>query len=431
MIGTNRTHQVSSSTVSNHTVDPAPPTADDSAGRPTYRARFLPPASLSEHELRGWAALEERALESNAYLSPYFTLPALQHLDPDLPARIVMVKRRSAGPGSVREVAGVAVVSRRLRSHVMPLPHLEVYVSRHSYLGAPLLDRDGAREVATCLLDELARQAPLCAGLVIRNLDADGELLATLRDIVQTKGRMLGRVGAQQRAVLVPAQAGADSLKRTLRKKANEIERCRRRISESGDLQWHVHREAVGDEVIESFLRLEHGGWKADIGASLRSNPADEAFFRDMARRFAAAGRAFFTELRLDGQPIASTSNFVSGGAGFAFKVGWDDTFRKHGVGILNEAELVRHAPAVCADLRWIDSGAAPHSFIATLWPQRRTLVNVFVPLHGWGDVAWRLVSRLRAWRHPAVQTSPGTSASEAAMPPTPNAGSDTVGHQG
>ena len=38
---------------------------------------------------------------------------------------------------------------------------------------------------------------------------------------------------------------------------------------------------------------------------------------------------------------IASTSNMVSGRAGFAFKVGWDGRFRKYGVGILNAIQDV------------------------------------------------------------------------------------------
>ncbi len=378
-------------------VPPSPSQALSDLSNATFHARSATPQSLHEQDLRAWAALEDQALEANAYLSPCFMLPALQHLDPDAGAQIILIERRAAG---VTKLAGVAVVCRRQRSDILPLPHWEIYTSRHSYLSAPLIDRQMAHPATACLLKKLARLAPLSAGLVIRNIDHDGPLLATFSEVVQAKGRTLGLIGVQQRAMLVPANAGLDSLKQALRSKYAEMERCRRRLSEQSELQWLIHRETVSSDVIDAFLQLENTGWKREEGTALMSNPADEAFFRDMAHRFATAGRALFTELRLDNKVIASTSNFVSGQVGFAFKVGWDESLRKYGVGILNEAELVRYAPTVCADLSYIDSGSAPNSFIEKLWPQQRRLVTAFVPTSAWGALAWRALQHLRAIRH-------------------------------
>jgi hypothetical protein len=93
---------------------------------------------------------------------------------------------------------------------------------------------------------------------------------------------------------------------------------------------------------------------------------------------------------------VASTSNFVSGGVGFAFKVGWENELRKYGPGVLNEVEFVRAAPEVCADLAWFDSGAAPDSFINRLWPERRELGTLIVPLTPLAGASLGLLARLR-----------------------------------
>jgi hypothetical protein len=53
--------------------------------------------------------------------------------------------------------------------------------------------------------------------------------------------------------------------------------------------------------------------------------------------------------------------------AGFVFKVGWHPQYAKLGPGLLNEPELIRHAPTLCAKLAYLDSGAAPGSYIDAL----------------------------------------------------------------
>ena len=82
---------------------------------------------------------------------------------------------------------------------------------------------------------------------------------------------------------------------------------------------------------------------------------------------FSRCGRVFFTELCVNHEVIASTSNVVSGNAGFAFKVGWHPGYAKLAPGLLNELELIRHAPTLCAELAYIDSGAAPGSYVDDL----------------------------------------------------------------
>lgn len=342
--------------------------------------RTLRPAELTTADVQAWSALEARALEPNLYLSPHFVLPALQHLDPHLRPRLVIAEQPQ---GPERRLLGVALVHPAAPHRRLPLPHLSAYQSRHSYLGQWLLDRDHAADAATALLRQLQRRHPWAAAVALPDCPVDGEQAAALQEAARRIGSRCVQTHLQQRAILRPAAAGPQALRERMgSKQFSNNERCRRRLKEQGQLDWTILRSKVDDRHLNAFLDLEHSGWKRDSGTSLRSNPADEAFFLAMARGLASEGRALFTELRLDGRAIASTANFVSGDVGFAFKVGWDEPLRKFGIGILNEAEFVQAAPTVCADLRCIDSGSQPASFIEMLWPEQRQLATVYIPLN-------------------------------------------------
>jgi CelD/BcsL family acetyltransferase involved in cellulose biosynthesis len=165
---------------------------------------------------------------------------------------------------------------------------------------------------------------------------------------------------------------------------------------------------------VEAFLDLEHRGWKGETRTSLRSNPADEAFFREAVAGFAGEERAVFTELLLDGEVIASTSNFVSGRAGFAFKIGWRPDLAKVSPGVLNEMELLTHMygePSL-GDLDFWDSGAAEGSYIDKLWPGRRALVSMAIATTRLGRSVMSLVRAARALRkrHRARQPAPSAA---------------------
>ncbi|MCK6423483.1 MAG: GNAT family N-acetyltransferase [Burkholderiaceae bacterium] len=376
-----------------------------SARTATPRLRRIAPAALAAADLQRWAALEDVAVEANAYASPHFVLPALRHLDPGVGAELVFAEAPAATAAGT--LLGVFCLAQRRGNALLPLPHVELYHSMHSFCGAPLLAPGTAAVAWEALLRSLRGALSGRFALVIRSIEQDGPAHQALREACGRTGCSLHDSEPRQRAMLYPPDTGVEALKRNLRKQHAEVERCRRRVGETGTLSWHIHRGAIEPRVIEDFLRLEHAGWKGEAGSSLRANPHEEAFFTDMVRSFAAQGRALFTELRLDDRTIASTSNMVSGATGFAFKVGWDPEYRKFGIGILNEAELVRQAPQVCADLRAFDSGAEPASFIEKLWPGRRPLVTsvvAFGPLARAGLQAMRLARAARGrLRRPAT----------------------------
>lgn len=377
---------------------------------PAWRCRLLDPRSIDAADLAAWHALEDRAVEPNAYLSPHFVLPALHHLDPAQRLHLVLAERLDGA--ATPRLLGVGLVRAGRPSRSLPLPHLAGYLSRHSYLGHWWLDADHAADAAHTMLLALRRRHRTAAALALPLCPLDGPLCAAFDAAARRLGGALSVLHRQDRATLVPADSAAVPLRERLGAKQHaNLERCKRRLQEQGTLTWHLLRQDADDAAIERFLALEHMGWKRDEGTSLRASAADEAFFIAMAQRFNAAGRGLFTELRLDGRAIASTANLVSAGMGFAFKVGWDEGLRKFSVGLLNEAAFVEHAAQGCADLHNIDSGAQPGSFIDTLWPGRRALGTLHIALHGPARLALAAMDRWRAKR--------AVGAASAAIPPS------------
>lgn len=357
--------------------------------------RVLDPRHLSGAYQRAWIALESRALEPNVNFSPLFAVPALQHLDPSLKVHLHLAERTD--PDGSHHLIGVALLHAQRPGRLLAVPFLTAYHCRHAFLGHWLLDRDHAEEAAEALLRGIRARHWWAGAIDLPSSPIDGPQLPVMRAAAARLGLSLDVVGVKERAVLVPADGGTEALRRQMRKQFSNVERCRRRLLEQGTLDWQILRGEVPASAIEDFLALEHTGWKQESGTSLRSQPGDEAFFKAMTAGFAAEGRALFTELRLNDRVIASTCNYVSGDAAFAFKVGWDETFRKFGLGIFNEAELVRCAPETCADLRFIDSGSQPASFIEMLWAGRRQVANVIIPLGPVGALVWRVQQGMRA----------------------------------
>ena len=387
------------------------------SARPGYHVRAMRFAELDAGLLEAWRALEERALEPNAFLSPLFVVPAIRHLTPLAEAervRVLFVERDGAGP---RGLVAACVLERSRASREFPLPHLRMYRSRHSYLSGFLVDRDEAEPAVRALFSFLGRQNWTGHGLALDEYPVDGGRPPSSRASPRKRASGGASGAARSGPFLVPAEGGEALLDARLssnRKK--KLRRTRRLLEAEGRLEWRLVGGRDADEAcIERFLRVEHDGWKVDEGTSILSQEADAAFCREAMRSFAEHGRLFFAELLLGDQVIASISNFLAQDVGFSFKVGWLSQYARMGLGLFNEFEFVRHAPTACAGIRFIDSGASAGSYIEHFWPGRRRLVRGTFACTPLGGLAARGVAGLRAarqwWRarsRPAASSEAG-----------------------
>jgi len=331
---------------------------------------------LDSRILQQWQELEERALESNAYLSPSFIVPALKYLTPNLRPLIVCIESIL---GVDHRLTGVGVFEYKTGTKNFPLPHVRAYLSPHSYLSGLLIDKDLVEPTLTAFFKYFCSFRG-CYGIKFENRTADTQM-AQQFDLVAShlKIAWIERI-RKKRAILIPRKTDSKLPEGpSVHKTSKSWRRSMKFLSKMGNVGWQVlSGKQIDRDCIDRFLNLEHRGWKGTEGTSLLSKPHEEAFFREMISGFAQNGRAYFTELAIDDRVISSTSNLISAKAGFAFKVGWDQEFAEGSPGILNEIEFIENAAKVFPHLAYIDSGAEEGSYIDKLWQDRYALVSGF-----------------------------------------------------
>ncbi len=353
--------------------------------------RLLQWKELTPGRLAAWADLESRALDPNAYLSPFFVVPAQRYLDGHADPLIMWIEQEGT-PG--HELLGIGIFDAAGGTRRFPLPHLRAFSSRHSFLSGLLVDSTVASEVIEAWIAFCAGKAFRWHGIDFVYWQADSKSEQLVHSIASQHGATWHEYERMSRAVLYPSQAGESYIESKLSaNRRKDARRCMRRLGDIGPVTWTPLQGAAVDEACtDRFLELERDGWKGDQGDALLSNSHDEQFFREMVRGFAGAGRALFAELRVGERVISSTSNFLSGQAAFAFKIGWHRDFAKMSPGTLNEVEMIRHAPSLLGKLDFFDSGAGQDSYINELWVDRRPLSHSILVTTSVGRIMLRAV---------------------------------------
>ena len=332
---------------------------------------------LSDQDIKRWCELEERSIEENAYLSPHFILPTLKYFPPRGKAMIVFIE---TGAGNTADLLGVGVFECSPRTIQLPVPHLKAYRCPHTYLAGLLIDKQHFGETTDAFFSFFHDSREDWCGVEFLNRRKESELASRFDIAASQLDICWFEYSSQRRSILLRERSGDANMKTILASKRRKILRQNlRRLNDLGKVTWRVVTgRQIEPACLDTFLELEHTGWKKTKSSSLLSHANHEAFFREMMNGFAQAGRAFFTELSINGRVIASTSNLISGCAGFAFKIGWDETFSKLGPGILNEVEFMKYFPELLPNIKYVDSGAGEGSFIEKLWPDQVSLVSGF-----------------------------------------------------
>jgi CelD/BcsL family acetyltransferase involved in cellulose biosynthesis len=311
--------------------------------------------------LAAWESLESRALEDNVYLAGPFVRSVFRHLSARGPRLAVLVYGRE-------RLAGIAAFEILRPTRRRPLTTLSTSAGRHGYCTFPLLDRDDAPEALGALWDWIERGADRFSLVLVNHIRVPSASWSLLEAELRRRGRPLAVRDERRRPTLAqirPFEQYLAALPATRRK---GYRRSWRRLAERGRVDVALHQDlAGGADLAERFLRLEALGWKGREGSALACSPGEAAFFHEITREFGERRRLFFVELRLDGRPIAMTSNFVAGERLFAFKGAYDPEFKDVSPGILAEIEgirLLQEAPGVTN----ADSGTCESSYARAYW---------------------------------------------------------------
>ncbi|MHB1423508.1 MAG: GNAT family N-acetyltransferase [Gemmataceae bacterium] len=335
-------------------------------------------ASL-ETQRAAWQALADDAVEPNVFYEPWMLLPALRHLGADGKNLFVLVAR--ANGGRFQELCGFFPLVRSRRFLRLPVGVLSLLGHRHCFLRTPLLRKEAARAALAAFFAWAARD-PRGAGIIdFSKVCGDGAFFHALVDYLHENARLPFVHECHTRALFRPDQDAETYLRKAISGgHRRKLARSERQFRASGAVQSaQLESAEVLEEWLESFLRLEGGGWKGRIGTALACNEADRRFFLETARAAFSLGRLALFALRHDGRPVAMECCFRSGPGCFSFKPAFDEAFARFSPGTLMYLEATRRFHQM-PNLQWTDSCTAPDNLLLNrLWVHRRTIMSFFL----------------------------------------------------
>lgn len=326
-----------------------------------------------------WVRLASVASEPNAFAEQWFVNAALNSLCENRDVRLAQVW---AGDARLIGIIPLTLYSRYGR---MPTRHVSNWTHYQSFMGTPLIERGFEQDFWHALITALDDSDWAAGFLSLTSLNEDGPVHRGLIAAAAKLGREAPTVHRFSRALLASETDAETYLNTHVRaKKRKELRRLANRLDELGKVRFAVLDDATDlPDWCDTFLALEAAGWKGSEGAALGNSPATTLFFRDCMAGAHAAGRLEFQRLDLDGRAIAMLINFRTPPGSWSFKIAYDEDLARFSPGIMIELE---NLPRVLGDpqIDWMDSCAVEnHPMINSLWAERRSIVQVSLPLAG------------------------------------------------
>lgn len=344
-----------------------------------------------------WRQLAADAVEPNPFHLPELLLPAARRL-----VGGAAVELLTAWSGermafllpvqSVRQYRRVPLRTLTWWRHpyaYLSTPLVGTYVDAHDAWSAALAHVSERRAASWLALELFPLDGPVAAGL----LDRPG---ATTPVVFERYDRPI--VDRRAEPTYLEGSLGA--------RHAKNLRRYRRRLTEElGGPVERSDRAQAGDDVftkaVEGFLDQEAAGWKGQDGGAFACDPAHADFFRETTRELRRAGQLELWAFGSDDRAAAYQCNLVAPPTTFHWKVSYDESLGRWSPGLQLEIEMV---DAFHDDprLNRIDScTAAGANVSAQLYPDRRPVGNLVVPLRGGGPrlVATAMPRARRAYR--------------------------------
>jgi hypothetical protein len=324
-----------------------------------------------------WDELARRATEPNPFFESWYLLPALELLDSRENISILCFTRQGL-------LCGLMPVVRQQNYDRWPLPHLGNLHNPYIFSGTPLVAPGSEAYFWRAVLDWADANPALSLFLHLNQIGLDGPVHAALKSVLAEDGRAWSVVECKERALLSSDLDAEAYLARSLpARNRKDLNRRFRRLGELGEVEfrWETGTDRIA-RWIDEFLALEAAGWKGDAGSAMASDPATEALFRQSLTGGAARGRLVRLSLRLNDQPIAMLSTFLTPPGAFGFKTAFDEDYSRFSPGLLLEREYLT-APDRFG-IRWCDSCASPdNSVMNRIWSERRPFGRISIAIGG------------------------------------------------
>lgn len=208
--------------------------------------------------------------------------------------------------------------------------------------GDILLTEDDAGAVLQALLAEADRAVPGHLGLALQAVHEGSPLWPALRDGV---AGYTVHSHARHRYSFVDTSGSVDDYMNGLGNMRRNLKRCRKKLDGHGVVTVAVGRAGAEDPAhLDAFLALEAAGWKGRNGTAILNRPDIAAFYRTLARDFAAAGRWDWQQVRVDGRLVGAGMGIRCGRTVMLPKIAFDEGFSACMPGNLLTEAVVRAA---------------------------------------------------------------------------------------
>lgn len=314
-----------------------------------------------------WLELEKRSAEGNAFLSPHFVLPAIEHLVDDAPLIVVIEDQRAD-----QQLIGLGVFKETNANRQLLLKHLQAWRCDYSLFVGLLIDDELQGEALNAFFAWLHENSDRWHGLAMRDQGMGTPFADAMISAAAEHGLTWSEDWVTERAAIKVDEIPDDVMSIYSKTRRKSIRKSIKRLKKFGQVSFELKKQGKGfEESLATFLRLESMGWKGGEGTAMNSQPNHLRFGQEMAAGFAADERLVIGELKVDDDVIASTLNLISGDTLFALKIGWDPRFTEASPGAQSEFYLLKNVAAVDG-VAYVDSCAKMGSYVENQWPWRK-----------------------------------------------------------
>lgn len=320
------------------------------------------------------------AVEPNVFYEPWMLFPALDNYANDRRVMFVLIYTEgSAVRDGIPVLSGFFPLEKRTTYRGIPVRSLVLWRYPHCYLSTPLVRRGNISLTLRMFLAWVRKQHEYEL-LEMPQVSGHGLFNDRLESVLRTSDLAYNSNGFE-RALFCPDTNAEDYFAKTLTVKSRkEYRRLQKRLSESGKLSWEeLNMDRELGAWIDDFLRLEASGWKGEAGSAMSMTEKDRQFFISIAKEACSRKRLKTLALHLNNRPIAVIFYLLAADGGFAFKMAYNEQYRRYSPGVLLVLELVRRLH-ISSKTRWLDSCATPEHFLANrLWSRRKPMRHLHI----------------------------------------------------